>query len=99
VGLLVTAGVIVACTATLPLVTEADAERARADSPDATVASLDRGRSLYLGRCASCHEAYHPATRTIGEWDDALTVMADRARLKASDRGLVRDYLRVFAKP
>lgn len=98
-SVLLVAGVIAACTAAMPVVTEADVERARAESPEVTMASLERGRTLYLARCASCHEAYHPATRTVVEWDEALVEMSDRARLKLGDRALVRDYLRVFATP
>ncbi len=83
--------------ATLPLVTEADVQRAQRDAPEVTQASLERGRSLYQTRCSSCHEPYHPQTRDAAEWELALHEMADRARLKPADRRLVMDYLRTFA--
>lgn len=88
-----------ACTASLPRATASDVERARASSPEASQASLDRGRYLFQTRCSSCHDAYQPRTRTVPEWRHALDAMADRARLKPPDEALVWSYLQLFAAP
>lgn len=94
------AGVVVAaCSgATLPLVTPADVERARATSPDTSAPELERGRALYASRCGQCHEPLHPRSRDAEGWDAALDEMAPRARLKSDDRRLVRAYLYLFAR-
>lgn len=90
---------LAACGGALPVITDADVERAQRTSPTLTRAALERGRQLYFSRCGACHEASEPRQRTAVAWDEALAEMSVRARLEPSERALVRDYLHLFAAP
>src|SRR5260370_23547100 len=79
--------------ASLPLPTQADAERARSRWPLASVASLESGRTTYAARCASCHALYSPQKHTPQEWRKALTEMAERAHLTAAEREDIEQFL------
>lgn len=94
----VVCGLVAACE-TLPAISDADVERARLTSPSATKASLQRGKSLYVSRCSSCHEPWAPETRDAATWSEEVDDMAQRAHLDVEGRQLVLDYLTAFASP
>jgi hypothetical protein len=81
------------CTAALPQPTALDAERIADRYPHATVADLERGRSLYSKRCSSCHELFEPARYTGPGWQKELVEMRDRAGLKGDEERLILQYL------
>jgi cytochrome c5 len=77
----------------VPHPTEAHLARARARWPDATAASLERGRELYVARCSGCHPLHPPDTQPAARWAAVLDQMAPRAKLSADERELVLRYL------
>ncbi len=77
----------------VPHPTEAHLARARARWPDATAASLEHGRQLYVARCSGCHPLHPPGTQPAARWAEVLDQMAPRAKLSADERELVLRYL------
>jgi cytochrome c5 len=75
-----------ACAAALRHPTAADALAVEARYPGTTVADLERGRSLYVRRCAGCHTLPLPRAHTAAEWPDVIGEMAGRARLGSRER-------------
>ena len=97
---LVAAGLAGACAgATIPRVSDSDVERARTTTPEITRASLEHGRSLYLARCSSCHQAFAPGSRDEASWTFEVAEMRTLAGLDAEEEGLILSYLRTFARP
>ena len=89
-----------ACTGpTVPKVGSPDVERAQLRDPGVTRASLEQGRSLYLGRCSSCHEPFAPATRTLPEWQHEVDEMRERSGIDDHAADLILAYLGTFAAP
>jgi mono/diheme cytochrome c family protein len=62
-----------------PLVTPSltSVAKARGVGPD----TLDRGRALYVGRCARCHQPVGVNSRSRRQWQAILPRMADQAKL------------------
>jgi hypothetical protein len=79
-----------ACATAIPHLTQQQLVLAQEKWPGVERASLEHGRSLYVTRCAACHEAPHPdeldGTQLIGE-------MADRAHLSAEEQALVIQFI------
>ena len=82
-----------ACAATLRHPTEADARAVAPRYPGTTAADLERGRSLYVRRCAGCHTVPLPGVHTPAEWPEVIGEMAARARLSAQDRADIERFL------
>lgn len=82
----------------IPKPTPADALRANATWPGATVQSLDRGRFVYTTRCASCHSLYAPNLHTQAQWARALEEMAGRAHLSPDEADALLQYLATFSR-
>jgi ferredoxin len=53
---------------------------------------LERGRTLYLSRCSSCHVPVAPQSIPVERWPKEVKEMSERARLGA-DEALVVKYL------
>jgi mono/diheme cytochrome c family protein len=68
---------LIGCAATLPHATEADAARVTGRFPGATVSGLEHGRSLYVERCAGCHQLREPASETPLAWPHVVAEMKD----------------------
>lgn len=66
---------------------------ARTRWPDATVATLARGRALYANKCGGCHELYGADHRTAEQWPRQVDEMRSRANLEQSERDLIVRYL------
>jgi len=81
----------------VPHPTEAHLARARARWPDATAASLERGRDLYVARCSGCHPLHPPGSQPAARWATVLDQMAPRAKLTGDERELVLRYLTATA--
>ncbi len=82
-----------ACAAALRHPTEADARAVAPRYPGTTAADLERGRALYVRRCAGCHAVPLPSAHTPAEWPDVLGEMAGRARLSAPERADIERFL------
>ncbi|HEY4103015.1 MAG TPA: hypothetical protein VGM44_03955 [Polyangiaceae bacterium] len=73
----ITVSSLAACTAALPHATHADATRVNAKYPGSTVAGLEHGRSLYVERCAGCHQLREPSSETPLAWPTLVAEMRD----------------------
>jgi mono/diheme cytochrome c family protein len=58
------------------------------------VTDPDRGKTLYLSKCAKCHAFEKPADYEVTEWrDEIMPVMARKARLDPADSAAVLAYI------
>ena len=80
-----------------PLVTDADAARARTRWPSITRAELDRGRAIYVGHCGNCHLIPKPTDHTPEEWPGHVSAMSERAGLTDDEQELVVRYVVTMA--
>ena len=76
-----------------PLVTPAHVKWADATWPDATLASLDEGRTLLLRKCNDCHNTPTMSQETPAKWPDKIEEMGQRAHLKPTDIELIKRYV------
>ena len=84
---------LASCTRrTPPMATAADAERANVE-----LAQLERGRSLVLAKCSSCHQPPLPADHTALDWPSKIGEMAERSKLDAEQRRMIEQYLVVMS--
>ena len=77
----------------LPLVTEADVEFASARWPELPAGSLEKGRQLYLSKCASCHRPIDPSRYTAAEWPTKIAEMNKEKRVDDQSLKLIEAYL------
>jgi mono/diheme cytochrome c family protein len=80
-----------------PVATEADVARASGQFPGITVEELNRGRSIYAGRCSSCHQPPAPTDHRVDEWPGHVAEMSERARLTDEEEALVVRYVQVMS--
>ncbi|HVR60964.1 MAG TPA: hypothetical protein VMU50_03650, partial [Polyangia bacterium] len=76
-----------------PALNQADADRLTARGPAVTLAELQEGRSLYIGRCAACHRLPRPDAYGTDRWPIFVDEMAARAQLTPPQAGAVLHYL------
>src|SRR6478609_366829 len=69
----------------VPMPTSADAARGSGRYPDLTVNELSQGRSLYLGRCGSCHALRRPGELAPERWPAEVSEMRTKNGVKLSD--------------
>jgi hypothetical protein len=81
------------CASRLPPPTDADVLRASARWPETTLASLSRGRSLYIDHCSGCHALHLPTERPPSAWPAIVTEMQERSRLDAEKSTVLVRYL------
>jgi hypothetical protein len=55
-------------------------------------------RSLYLSRCARCHEPYEPSSASAAEWPGIMRRMAPRAGLFGPERDRLLAWLQANAR-
>ncbi|MCC6522710.1 MAG: hypothetical protein IT373_08630 [Polyangiaceae bacterium] len=61
-------------------------EAAQAHAPGASVASLERGRQLFLAHCNACHGYPDVDAVPAAEWPGILVEMGDNAHLTPVER-------------
>ena len=84
---------VVACGASAtPAPVQADVARIENRFPGTTLAELEKGRSVYLSRCTSCHAPVAPRSISAERWPHEVREMSERARL-GEDESLVVRYL------
>lgn len=86
-------------TNAVPYPSASQVARARARWPDATRASLEHGRKLYVARCSGCHTLYAPTSRAAPRWAAIVEEMAPRAKLSPHEAELVTRYLVAVSDP
>jgi mono/diheme cytochrome c family protein len=91
-------GALLACgSMVLPEPTVAQLTLAQAEEPALSLPDLQRGRALYIKRCASCHALRPPEERAPDAWPDEVTRMQREhgVRLTEDDKRDIVRYLRV----
>jgi len=58
-----------------------------------SAATLESGRRLYTGRCATCHSIDPVAKHSPDRWRAIIDDMADEAELSASEKSAVLAYV------
>jgi mono/diheme cytochrome c family protein len=58
-----------------------------------SVTSLEAGRHIYTGRCATCHSIDPVAKHSADRWRVIVDTMADKAKLSASEKSAVLAYV------
>lgn len=84
--------VIVGCVSLEELAPPVD-QRLVAAAPGVDAASLERGRRIYITKCAKCHSVEPVHRYTRGEWDEILPDMAAESMLDASEHRDVEHYV------
>lgn len=88
---------LVACGTPFPAPVESDVAWAKTVYPTATLASLEQGRKLFLGRCAGCHVLPEPTSHTPETWPASVKGMADEAKLTEAETIYITAYLSAVA--
>ena len=84
---------LLACASNVPRPTAAFVKQAQVRWPEATLASLQAGRALYIKGCARCHTLYRPWAVPAAEWPETVLEMAKRAKLDPQQAERVVRYL------
>ena len=77
----------------IPAPTAKHVEYAGRNGQVTTLASLNMGRKLYIGRCSACHGLKDPAALAPAEWPDMVARMAENAKINEDQKRLVTQYL------
>ena len=87
------AGVAAGCAAALDHPTERDVAWASARWPQTSMNELERGRALYVERCAGCHYLPLPAKYSPEEWEGYVAYMVAEAKLMPDEQDAIVRYL------
>lgn len=68
-------------------------QRAQAQDPSATEASLTQGKALYEQKCGTCHELYVPSAFSAAKWPGIVEHMGPLAKISKDDERLVLNYV------
>jgi hypothetical protein len=90
---LVAGFVAAACSPAVAHPDARDASWASEKWPGTTVDDLERGRAVFVSRCAGCHNLPLPDSKSPEEWATVVGDMATGARLSPADQDLVLRYL------
>lgn len=90
--------IVVGCV-TLAQPTAVDAAWASERWPEVTQEDLQRGRALYVKRCAGCHALRLPERFPSSTWEQHVDEMAKRARLPPTEREPMLRYLLTMSRP
>jgi mono/diheme cytochrome c family protein len=82
-----------ACSSPYPHPSSADVATLRPSDPSARLEDLERGRTLYMGKCGSCHLLHPPSTIAPDEWPGKVMKMQNEGRVHLKDDEL-RDIIR-----
>lgn len=86
---------LAACSAGLPHPTSQHLNVARQSEPNVSLADLDRGRSLYVQKCGTCHALRDPGSLPPGQWRHEIDEMESKqgVRLKSNESEDIYRYL------
>lgn len=73
------------CGSSFARPTSAEVVALRPIDPGVELADLERGRELYLGKCASCHQLHEPQLFAPEAWPDKVHAMQREGRVHLSD--------------
>ena len=88
-----------ACGAGLPHPTNQHLSIARQSEPNVSLADLERGRSLYVQKCGSCHALRAPQSLAPEQWRPEIEKMRTQqgVRLKSEEKEDINRYLAVMS--
>lgn len=72
---------------------EADGARAAAKYPGASLASLQKGKTMYEENCSKCHGLKSPTAYNEEQWGKHVKRMAPKARIDKPTEDLILQYL------
>ena len=81
------------CGSPFPHPTSAAVATLRPTDPSARLEDLERGRTLYMGKCGACHLLHPPATIAPDEWPGKVRLMQSEGHVHLADDEL-RDIIR-----
>ena len=86
---------LAACAAkkTTVALSDADAARAAAKYPGATLATLNQGKTLYEGNCGKCHGLKSPSAYNEEQWGKHVMRMAPKAKIDKATEDLILQYV------
>jgi mono/diheme cytochrome c family protein len=84
---------VLACSAALDHPTEQDVEWASARWPQTTIKDLQRGRALYVEKCAGCHNLPLPEKHSPAEWEGYVAYMVAEARITPEEQDAITRFL------
>ena len=86
---------LAACAAkkTTASLTDADADRASAKYPGASLATLQQGKTLYEENCGTCHGLKNPSAYNEEQWGKHVKRMAPKAKIDKATEGLILQYV------
>jgi hypothetical protein len=70
-----------------------------ANTAELSADEVNRGAKLCLAKCARCHPLYDPSAYSDVEWQQWMTRMSKKARLKTGQEELLSRYLQAFRLP
>jgi mono/diheme cytochrome c family protein len=80
----------------LPRPTTAHVAALKPSDPSVELAALERGRSLYVGRCAQCHSLRDPTLLPPHAWMEEVAEMRRSHEVKIDDDD-ARDIVRYLS--
>ena len=72
---------------------DADASRAAAKYPGASLASLQKGKTLYEENCGNCHGLKSPTAYNEEQWGKHVKRMAPKAKIDKPTEELILQYV------
>jgi mono/diheme cytochrome c family protein len=61
--------------------------------PETTLEDLQRGRTLYVGKCAGCHHLHRPDEYSADRWRTLVDEMRKEAKVSEAEGALILKYL------
>jgi hypothetical protein len=80
-------------TSKVPAPTAKHVEVAGRNGQVTTLATLKVGRSLYIGRCGSCHSLKEPGYLSPSDWPEMVGRMAENAKVNEDQQRAITQYL------
>ncbi|MCB9252419.1 MAG: hypothetical protein H6605_08105 [Flavobacteriales bacterium] len=90
--------ILASCSAKLKTVTQADADRGNAKYNDVTLASLQEGKSIFVGNCGKCHGLKDPTSRTEEKWNKIVPIMVKKVNKNGKDVKITPDQESLLLK-
>ena len=71
----------------------------RADGAVAPVGEIKKGRDVYMGKCAKCHQFYDPSAYNDFDWNHWMGKMRGEAKLNGEQADLLNRFLVTIRHP
>jgi Dihaem cytochrome c len=85
--------IAVGCATAVVQPTREDAIWASGLWPETTLEDLQRGRTLYVRKCAGCHNLHRPDEYSADRWRALVAEMRKEAKVSGEEEALIVKYL------